>query len=112
MISPPSYAHYSSTYLYAHDTALIVRGAHVKLMSDHLNNELENVEKWFTANKLSINKSKTKCTLFSSKRYPEKDQPLNLDSDIEQVHEFKYLGVHLDRHLTFNNHCAVLGKKV
>ncbi len=69
--------------------------------------------------KLSVNRDKTKCMLFSSNRYRDKNVHLNLnssfnadDSDvtIEQVNTFKYLGVYLDSHLNFNTHCDKLGK--
>ncbi len=59
--------------------------------------------------------------LFSSNRYPQRNESLDIHADhnkeglcpiIEEGDHFKYLGVHLDRHLTFSDHCDKLAKKV
>ena len=66
------------------------------------------------ANKLSINASKTKCMLFRStkSKTPPSDQSISLRKlDIEQVSSLKFLGVHIDEHLTWSVHAKhVLNK--
>ena len=79
---------------------------------------MELVERWFIANKLAVNASKTKCMLFSGNRFREKFQPLDVvqnscnNQQIEQVTSYEYLGVLLDPHLTFTNHIDKLCKKI
>ena len=68
---------------------------------------------WFNANKLSLNKDKTKYTLFHKLRQRE-NIPLKLpslfisDSEIKRVSSIKFLGVILDEHLTWSNHITVV----
>ena len=75
---------------------------------------------WFNANKLSVNKTTIKSMLISSSRYCEKHIPVDIcvpcssnsrDRQVEQATTYKYLGVHLDSHLTFSDHEAKLCKK-
>ncbi len=46
----PAFLTDSNTYLYADDTAIIVKGKHVVDINNRLKNEYNNVENWFTAN--------------------------------------------------------------
>ena len=67
--------------------------------------DLQNIDQWMIANKLSLNASKTKCMLFRStkSKTPPSDQSISLRKlDIEQVSSFKFLGVHIDEHLTWS----------
>ena len=68
------------------------------------------------ANKLSINASKTKCMLFvfrsTKSKTPSSGQSISPRKlDIEQVSTLKFLGVHMDEHLTWSLHAQhVLNK--
>ncbi len=65
---------------------------------------------------LSMNKSKTKGTLFSTNSYPERNVSLNTcslnsqhsDDIIIEVPDFKYLGVYLNQYLNFHTHCDMI----
>ena len=98
----PSFLQSSQAFFYADDTALVVNGKNVVDINAKLCLDFTVVTNWFTANKLSVNTAKTKCMLFSTNRYPQKDEPLKVESDctvdnlLEPVDHFKYLGVHLD----------------
>ena len=79
--------------------------------------ELNKVFKWFNAKRLSLNKDKTKYTLFHKAR--EKDNiPLKLpslfmsDREIKRITSVKYLGVLIDGHLTWKEHMTVIENKV
>ena len=79
--------------------------------------ELNKVFKWFNANKLSLNKDKTKYKFFHKAR--EKDNiPFKLpslfinDREIKRITSSKYLGVLIDEHLTWKEHIAVNENKV
>ena len=65
------------------------------------------VKTWLEENKLTLNVKKTKSMLVGNKKLLNEAEHLDvrLDMDsIEQVGEFKYLGVWLDRSLKFT--CA------
>ena len=71
------------------------------------------VFRWFNANKLSLNKDKTKYTFFHKAR--EKDNiPLKLpslfinDREIKRIISIKYLGVLIDEHLTWKEHITLI----
>ena len=81
------------------------------------NLELNKVFKWFNANKLSLNKDKTKYIFFHKAR--EKDNiPLRLpslfinDGEIKRITLLKYLGVLTDERLTWKEHIAVIENKI
>ena len=79
--------------------------------------ELNKVFKCFNANKLSLNKDKTKYTFFYKAR--EKDNiPLKLPSlfidarEIKRITLIKYLELLIDEHLTWKEHITVIENKV
>ena len=79
--------------------------------------ELKKFFRWFNANKLSLNKDKTKYTFFHKAR--EKDNiPLKLpslfinDREIKRITSIKYLGVLIDEHLTWKEHITVIENKI
>ncbi len=106
----------TTLYLYADDMALVASGSSVSEIEMKLNHDLSTAKKWLEANKLSLNVLKTKVMLFSHPRNPNLNTG-NLsikldDTTIEQVSIFKYLGIHLDRNLSFQEHCDVYCKWV
>ena len=84
--------------MFANDTNLFFSQKKLKELFHIVNLELNKVFEWFNANKLSLNKDKTKYTFFHKAR--EKDNiPLKLpslfisDKEIERVNSIKFLGV-------------------
>ena len=80
-----------------------------------LKNDFRCVSEWLYSNKLTLNISKTKCMLYGTKNMISHSRSLSLEhagSQIEQVTEFKYLGVTFDQFLSFNIHINDLVKKV
>ena len=77
----------------------------------------KNIKDMFNANKLSLNKEKTKYTFFHKAR--EKGNiPLKLpalfinDKEIERVTSIKFLGVLFDEHLSWKDHITVIENKI
>ena len=101
--------------MYADDSALVSADIDPNIVSHNLQLDLANVNLWFKANRLSVNCSKTQCILFTSNRSKHKQFQLDLTLDgenLNQVTEMKYLGLILDRHLTFENHVNSICRKV
>ena len=72
-----------------------------------MNVELQKMSIWFKANKLSLNLTKTKWTLFHSqkkKRLIANDLPLLYIDNFEIVREsvIKFLGIFIDENLTWS----------
>ena len=81
-----------------------------------LNEDFGRVEKWLTANKLTLNASKTEFILIGSRqRLRTFHNPPSLMIDgapISQVTSTKSLGVHIDQSLSWNAHVENLCKKI
>ena len=79
--------------------------------------ELQNILVWFKANKLSLNISKTKWTLFhpSGKKYSIPDNLPDLSIDnviIKRDTVTKFLGVYIDENLTWKYHIEKISVKI
>ena len=102
--------------MFADDTNLFFSHKDVNSLYETVNIELEKVNIWFKANKLSLNVSKTNYILFHQKR-KEDYLPLRLPSltinncEINRVTKTKFLGLIVDEHLTWNEHIKVVEKQ-
>ena len=106
---------HSDPYIYADDTALIVKGDDPISIAHNLNQDAENLDDWFKRNRLSCTINKTKCMLFCNNHYSRRHIPLavNMNGEpVEEVSNFKYLGLNLDRHLNFEHHAEKVVNKV
>ena len=94
------------TFLYADDTALVSSSDSVEKASISLGLAQEVAGAWFNDHKLSLNVGKTKrMTLGTNQKVPRDLMvpPVSLNRVVvESVTMFKYLGILLDRHLTFD----------
>ena len=78
-----------------------------------INAELQNLSKWLKLNKLSLNADKTKAMLFHTIQKTVTLPKINIDgSDIEFVDAFDYLGIVIDKNLSWNDHIARVSLKV
>ena len=84
------------------------------VISDVISSELKLVRDWLRANKLSLNKSKTKLLLFR----PINKLNLTLSNIKLNGHlltlakSVRYLGIEIDKTLSWNNQIEVLAKKL
>ena len=98
----------SETTLYADDTTVTVRSKKLSSIK-----QLETVTRiaddWCNKNKLTINTSK--CKILNLGKTNTNDTFDLKDESLDIVSEFKYLGVWIDKSLTFETHvCTVLKK--
>ncbi len=101
----PNSLEYSSTRMFADDTALTVSGRSIQDVEVAINHDLTNVKQWLSANRLSLNLVKTEYLLIGS-RYNINNllAAPNVfvgDTPIKRVKETKALGVHIDEFLSW-----------
>ena len=89
----------------------------IKTLFSTVNDELEKIWDWFTANRLSLNIKKSKYTFFH-KDSVEDNIPLKLpdlhisNKSTERKSSIKSLGVMLDEHVAWNDHIHVIEKSL
>ena len=102
----------NSVRLFADDTNVFVTGTNLTDLKIKAQHSLELLYKWFGVNNLQLNVSKTCFTVFS-KKFKHHDIFLQLqDKPIPHVDQAKYLGVILDKDLSFNAHCNYVKSKL
>ena len=103
--------------MFADDTNIFFVHNDLKTLFTTANNELENINEWFKANKLYLNVKKTNYILFYSRRKTD-NLPLKLpqmhinNNEIKRVTSTKFLGVIIDENLTFKEHLKTVENKV
>uniref|UniRef100_A0A3B3HBJ0 ribonuclease H n=1 Tax=Oryzias latipes TaxID=8090 RepID=A0A3B3HBJ0_ORYLA len=105
----------ANIHLYADDTIIYCFGRTPAKAVESLQKAFDNVQLTLLQLKLVLNAEKSKFMFFSNAKKVPEDLPkiLTLHGDaIEQVHEYKYLGVLLDDSLTFKPHIENVVKKL
>ena len=106
--------------MYADDTTMSYSSNNIDEFNDYLNRDLNCLEHWLQANKLSLNVSKTQAMVVGSRPNLEKISEGKVqspsfaigDSQIEIVEKTKYLGIQLDKHLVWDECARFLRAKV
>ena len=103
--------------MYADDTVLYISHMKVENAITLIQSDLNNLYTWCNRNKLTINCKKTKYCLYgrssSLKKSKMLDIQLSLNTNIlEIVYSYKYLGLILDEHLTYNKHIKEMNQLV
>ena len=101
----------SEVILYADDVTICHSDYNQTIVENKLNADLEIVQEWVDINKLKINVSKTKIMTFTCKKNIQVKIKIN-NTSIDEVSEYKYLGLLIDKELTFKNHILKLVKTV
>ena len=98
-------------YMYADDTLIVCRSKDIQEATSEIQNALGKMFTWCTANKLSINLSKTKhMTIQHSK--PDSEPAVHVGNKcISTVQSYEYLGMILDNKLAMNDHIDSMWKK-
>ena len=92
--------------LYADDSTLSLSFDKSQLYTIHnkINYELGNLLNWLNANKLVINVDKTRYMVFSYRKDIKIRNVVIGSNQIKSIENIKFLGLHLDSHLTFVTH--------
>lgn len=100
-------------YLFADDTCLFYSGKSMREIQDNITEDMVTLEEWFKKNLLTINAKKTKYMIVTNKnkRITEIDIKIN-NTTIERTDCYKYLGLWIDKQLTWNTHTDRIRKKL
>ena len=105
----PNLSRKTHVTLYADDTTLSLSNTDYNVLTDELNTELELVRKWTIANRLTINETKTEMLCFSNRSISHTNQDASIgETNIKFVDSCRFLGIHLDKSLSFSNHINLL----
>ena len=101
-------------YLFADDTNIYYEAESLDQLQSVVNKELKKVKIWLDVNKLSLNIDKTNFTIFKSPRHfsPDKVSIKIGNFPINQTCYVKFLGVLLDKNLSWKYHLTELSKKL
>ena len=112
----PNCLYFSQPRMYADDTSLTFASADLNRISDRLNYDLDRVFIWLSANKLTLNMTKTEFMLVASRQklstlsetpsFSINEHPVLL------VSSAKSLGVHIDQNLNWECHVQSICKKI
>jgi hypothetical protein len=111
----PKVCKHLSLILFADDTNAFCSHKDIEILYKNVNNEMAKLIDWFKVNKLSLNVSKTNYILFTkSKKLKEIALPnLYIDNQIIQEAQYaKFLGVYLDKNLTWEKHIEIITTRV
>lgn len=99
---------------YADDTTYYMTGSSLDILIETINSDLENVDTWLRANMLSLNIDKTKAIVISKRlrSYVDVDAIRIRGRDIEYTECINFLGVHIDRDLSFRLHRSKVVSKL
>ena len=101
------------TILFADDTTVTIQGDNESVLINTLNIELEKLNIWLQANKLTINVSKSHYMIFHRRRRKiDINNPSLNNTVLQRVNYTKFLGVIIDDGLKWTNHIAYVKNKI
>lgn len=99
--------------LFADDTLLYYIDEDPLVNAINGQEDLSKLREYFRLNKLTWNVGKTKFMNIHSRRKVSPNVRLDYDGvSVEEVEEFKYLGIVIDKHVTFERHIRFLCSKL
>ena len=102
-------------YLFADDTNTLYADKNLKSLENIVNIELQNLHEWLTSNKLTLNTTETnfikKKVTYQPSLYMF-DNETNGNVTLESKNYIKYLGVLIDKNLTWKYHIDAITAKI
>ena len=94
--------------MYADDTSLTLASTDIEHINYCFNHDLSNVYEWLSANKLTLNVTKTEFMLIASRQklsqFTESPSLTINENAIEQITSAKSLGVYVDQNINWECH--------
>ena len=97
---------------FADDSTVLLKGKDINELTNRTNCELEKIETWLNANRLSLNIEKTAFSVYSNKKSLEVPPVKIRNHNISLVSTVKFLGINIDNKLLFKNHTANVCRKI
>ena len=98
---------------FADDTTLYLGHPNPELLKHMVEHDLEVLQDWFRANKLTLNVKKSVCLIFNDSKYKKVDMSLVLSGKIIPVqNEMKFLGVWFDKDLKWERQITEITNRV
>ena len=95
---------HSLIHHFADDTNISYCSKSLKKIDKYNNHDLSQIAQWLRVNRISLNANKTELIIFRHKNKSITKQ-LNFRISVQRintVNKAKYLGIYLDKHLTWN----------
>ena len=103
----------STPILFADDKNLYYKSHDQSILEKQINDELRQVSLWLKVNKLSLNVSKTPYIIFTRKSNTVTSVDIRIEKQaINEVNKTKFLGVIIDKKLTWKEHISYLSSKI
>ena len=104
---------YLNCIQFADDTTLYVTHMNLNYINFVLNHDLEILQDWFRANKLTLNVGKSVCILFNKNADLDRGLQIKInDEPIPQVEFTRFLGMWIDQSLNWREHASRLVLKL
>ena len=100
---------------FADDTFILYNSKKLKTIETIVNTELKEVAKWLNLNKLSLNAGKTELIFFHSHQHSLNYDNISIKFNgvkLSPVDKIKYLGMYIDKYLSWNYHIQHLSTKL
>ena len=104
---------FTKCILFADDTTIYNSHKDLRYLTWSLEHDLGRISDWFKANKLTLNTLKSVCILFKANNKPMLELRLKLgEEEIQTVDSTKFLGIWLDKDLSWDQHVSSLILKI
>lgn len=104
---------FGKVYVFADDTALVVKCKYLDIAINQINEDLTTILKWLNMNKLKLNIKKTEYMIVSKKKIITESNIIKIENKtLRRAENVKYLGVYLDESLNFNAQMDSVFKKL
>ena len=99
--------------VYADDTCVLINGQDIGKLVEILNTELEKINSWLKANKLSLNAQKTYYIVFHRAKLKQNYNAIMINNEsLSEVKSVKYLGLIIDHRLKWTDHISYTRNKI
>ena len=98
--------------MFADDTVLCAQNNNFSALEAEVNNELDKVSLWMASNKLTLNIKKSQYLIVSNKKYVPNLSIKIRNTPLINCKSYKYLGLHFDEKLNWNNHLQHISTKI
>jgi len=111
----PTCLEHCEVALYADDTVIYFSSSCATEIEHFLNEDLPKLSSWFSTNRLTLNISKSKFILIGSPNKISSCNDINVvidKSSLEYTDTFKYLGVTINRTMSWGDHIEAISTKI